>query len=165
MAIQTVLREPEFRTEFLYFSREKRPKFRRKRDLYEPLLTAMAQVLPFLIFCYVTRKRRSAKRVRSLCQFWSLFGHCFWCFCYFFVTFLPDSFCGMLIFCYVIRRESGGSMEWLGVWRCIVWESDRSKIRGCDLVKIDPSSELQGFSGSRIDAFCGQGRWKYLPPP
>ena len=31
-----------------YFSREKRPEFRRKRDLYEPLQTAMAQVLPFL---------------------------------------------------------------------------------------------------------------------
>ena len=31
------------------FSREKRPELRRKRDSYEPLLTAMAQVLPFLI--------------------------------------------------------------------------------------------------------------------
>ena len=30
------------------FSRGKRPEFRRKRDLYEPLLTAMAQILPFL---------------------------------------------------------------------------------------------------------------------
>ena len=49
IAIQTVLREPKFRTEFPYFSREKRPEFGRKRDVYEPLLTAMAQVLPFLI--------------------------------------------------------------------------------------------------------------------
>ena len=48
IAIQTVLRELKFRTEFPYFSREKRPEFRRKRNLYEPLLTAMAQVLPFL---------------------------------------------------------------------------------------------------------------------
>ena len=48
IAIWTVLREPKFGTEFPYFSREKRPGFRRKRDLYEPLLTAMAQVLPFL---------------------------------------------------------------------------------------------------------------------
>ena len=31
------------------FSREKRPELRRKRGLYEPLLTAMAQVLPILI--------------------------------------------------------------------------------------------------------------------
>ena len=50
IAIQTVLREPKFRTEFPYFSREKRSEFRRKRDFYEPLPTAMAQVLPFLIF-------------------------------------------------------------------------------------------------------------------
>ena len=48
IAIETVLREPKFRTEFPYFSREKRSEFRRKRDLYEPLLTAMAQVLPAL---------------------------------------------------------------------------------------------------------------------
>ena len=40
--------QPRFRTELPYFSREKRPEFRRKRDLCEPLLTAMAQVLPFL---------------------------------------------------------------------------------------------------------------------
>ena len=33
---------------FPYFSSEKQPEFRRKRDLYEPLLTAMAQVLPSL---------------------------------------------------------------------------------------------------------------------
>ena len=30
------------------FSREKRPEFRRNKDLYKPLLTAMAQVLPVL---------------------------------------------------------------------------------------------------------------------
>ena len=34
---------------FPTFTREKRPEFRRNRDLYEPLLTAMAQVLPFLM--------------------------------------------------------------------------------------------------------------------
>ena len=53
IAIQTVLREPKFRTEFRFFfleeNRSKRPEFGRKRDLYEPLLTAMAQVLPFPI--------------------------------------------------------------------------------------------------------------------
>ena len=48
IAIQRVLSEPKFRTEFLLFSREKRPEFRRRRDLCEPLLTAMAQVLPSL---------------------------------------------------------------------------------------------------------------------
>ena len=32
----------------LFFEGKERPEFRRKRDLYEPLLTAMAQVLPFL---------------------------------------------------------------------------------------------------------------------
>ena len=40
-----VFREQKFRTEFPYFSGEKQPEFSRKRDLYEPLLTAMAQVL------------------------------------------------------------------------------------------------------------------------
>ena len=39
------------------FSREKRPEFRRKRDLCEPLLTAMAQVLPFLIVRAPRNKR------------------------------------------------------------------------------------------------------------
>ena len=34
---------------FIDFSREKRPEFRRKRDLYETLLTAMDQCLPFLM--------------------------------------------------------------------------------------------------------------------
>ena len=43
------LSEPKFRTECPFFSREKWPEFRRKRDLHEPLLTAMAQALPFLI--------------------------------------------------------------------------------------------------------------------
>ena len=32
----------------MIFPRGKRPEFRRMRDLYEPLLTATAQVLPFL---------------------------------------------------------------------------------------------------------------------
>ena len=42
--------EPKFRTEFPFFAREKWPELRRKRDLYEPLLTTMAQVLPFPIY-------------------------------------------------------------------------------------------------------------------
>ena len=41
-------RTKEFTTEFPFFSKEERPEFRRKRDFYEPLLTAMAQVLPSL---------------------------------------------------------------------------------------------------------------------
>ena len=49
IAILTVLRETMFRTEFPYSSRGNRPEFRIKRDLCKPLLTAMAQVLPFLI--------------------------------------------------------------------------------------------------------------------
>ena len=48
IAIFTVLREPKFRNESPYFSRGRQPEFRRERDLYEPLQTAMAQVLPFL---------------------------------------------------------------------------------------------------------------------
>ena len=49
IAIERILREPKFRTEFPYFSREQQPEFRRKRDLYEPLLTAMAQAIPSLV--------------------------------------------------------------------------------------------------------------------
>ena len=41
-------KQPKFRTEFSLFARVKWPEFRRKRDLYEPLLTAMVQVLPGL---------------------------------------------------------------------------------------------------------------------
>ena len=41
-------KQPKFRTEFFLFARVKWPEFRRKRDLYEPLLTAMVQVLPGL---------------------------------------------------------------------------------------------------------------------
>ena len=41
-----VLSESKFRTEFPLFSWEERPEFRSKRYLYEPLLTAMSQVLP-----------------------------------------------------------------------------------------------------------------------
>ena len=51
ISIQTVSREPKYRIEFPYVSREEQPEFRsfrRERDFYEPLLTAMAQVLPFL---------------------------------------------------------------------------------------------------------------------
>ena len=45
--LQTLgLSETKFRTEFPFVSLEKLPEFRRKRDLYEPLLAAMAQVLP-----------------------------------------------------------------------------------------------------------------------
>ena len=43
------LSESKFRTKFPLFSGEKRPEFRRKRDFYEPPLTAMAQVPPSLI--------------------------------------------------------------------------------------------------------------------
>ena len=50
IAIRPFYANQKFRTEFPYFSWQKRPEFRRKRDLYEPLLTAMAQVLPFLSF-------------------------------------------------------------------------------------------------------------------
>ena len=42
------LSEPKFKTEFAFFSSEKRPEFRRKRGFHEPLLTAMAQALLFL---------------------------------------------------------------------------------------------------------------------
>ena len=52
IAIRPFYANQKFRTEFPYFSRQKRPEFRRKRDLYEPLLTAMAQVLPFLILIF-----------------------------------------------------------------------------------------------------------------
>ena len=45
IAIERKLSEQKSRSELSFFSREKWPKFRRKRDLYEPLLTAMAQVL------------------------------------------------------------------------------------------------------------------------
>ena len=41
LAISTLLREPKFRTEFPYFSRDKRPEIGRKKDLYEPLLTPL----------------------------------------------------------------------------------------------------------------------------
>ena len=40
----------KFETELRFVSREKEPEFRRKRDSQEPLLTAMAQVLPLLSF-------------------------------------------------------------------------------------------------------------------
>ena len=63
IAIQTVLREPKFRTEFPYFSREKRPEFRRKRDLCESLLTAMAQVLSSLILKFPDRAYPAIKSV------------------------------------------------------------------------------------------------------
>ena len=49
IAIRPFYANQKFRSEFPCFSREKRPEFRRKRDLYEPLQTAMAPVLPFLI--------------------------------------------------------------------------------------------------------------------
>ena len=50
-----------FRTEFPYFSREKR-EFRRKRDSYEPPLTAMAQVLPspIAVFALGTMKQNAS---------------------------------------------------------------------------------------------------------
>ena len=40
--------------------REKQPEFRRKRDLHGPLLTAMAQVLPFL------KQQDKATRIKLL---------------------------------------------------------------------------------------------------
>ena len=46
----------KFRSEFAFFAREKWPEFRRKMDLYEPLLTAVAQVLASLTkawFCWM----------------------------------------------------------------------------------------------------------------
>ena len=67
--IWTVLREPKFRTEFPYFSREKWPEFRRKRDLYEPLSTAMAPVLASLKRHRKPRKALAAHfRRGSLCS-------------------------------------------------------------------------------------------------
>ena len=50
-------KEQKFRSEFPFFAREKWPKFRRKRDLYEPLLTAMAQVLSSLIYNAPAKKK------------------------------------------------------------------------------------------------------------
>ena len=44
---------------FPIFLGEKRPEFRRKRNLYEPLLTAMAQVLPLLIKASLIQAGRS----------------------------------------------------------------------------------------------------------
>ena len=41
IAIRPFYANQKFRTEFPYFSRQKRPEFRRKRDLYESLLTAL----------------------------------------------------------------------------------------------------------------------------
>ena len=45
------LSEPKFRTEFPLFLGGKWPEFRRKRNLHEPLLTAMAPILPSLKNC------------------------------------------------------------------------------------------------------------------
>ena len=56
------LGKPKFRTEFPFFSREKWPKCRRKRDWYEPLLTAMAQVLPFGAPDFAHNRLRPFKR-------------------------------------------------------------------------------------------------------
>ena len=44
--IWIVLREPKFRTEFPYFSRDKRPEFRRKRDLCDPLQPLCPKFFP-----------------------------------------------------------------------------------------------------------------------
>ena len=57
LGVFLILREPKFRIEFPYVSREKRPECRRKRHSYEPLPTAMAQVLPLLIKGPENRKK------------------------------------------------------------------------------------------------------------
>ena len=45
------LSEPKFRTEFLFFYREKWPEVRRKRDLHEPPPNRYGRMSPSLI-CY-----------------------------------------------------------------------------------------------------------------
>ena len=67
--------------DFLLLLGKKRSEFRRKRDLYEPLLTAMAQVLPFLI---------EILRGFLVLRRWIVF------FCRFCATDFPPCFCGKL---------------------------------------------------------------------
>ena len=70
IAIRPFYANQKFRTEFPYFSRQERPEFRRKRDLYKPLLTAMAQVLPFLKRGHKFHSR--PQRLHTLlCSFWN----------------------------------------------------------------------------------------------
>ena len=47
---------------------------------------------------------------------------------------------------WVIRRESSGGMEWLGVWSCIFSGSEFWNFGAWNLAKIAFSAEFQGFS-------------------